>query len=458
MLHTVAPASDTLAHSRKTRRLRAADIPRFTLFGLALAVVLLAMSAFSSARKSSADDESLIAAHWMVRVLAGEQPPQGVAESSRAPGYSLVVAMLAQVTPQTEAALACWGKGQRTCRVMSAPFLVVAQILAVIAILLLSFRLASNLSGDAGIALIAAILTYMSMRLGDFAGMLRPYVWYQLFLMLYLVLLTQPHAQRFCLREVGAGIALAFAIQFEPVSVILVPFTVLLLVFRRAGNAGRSRFATVAAVAFLISATAAAVGLLWAAGVLSYNSTSFARAIAFALSERMAFVGINSSTSLAMIVTMVPTFGDLAALMLPASEIKRMAIGSLPGSLVYEGTAQLLPDALARGGGTGFGAIAVLLKDRLIDQPLAFLISIPPMIARGLFAGSGIIGLIGLLHVRSMLSLARAEDRLHAHLLVVVPAVALLLANALFTANPFWLNPVLPFVYAYAIVYVAGGW
>jgi hypothetical protein len=57
-----------------------------------------------------------------------------------------------------------------------------------------------------------------------------------------------------------------------------------------------------------------------------------------------------------------------------------------------------------------------------------------------------------------MLAYARADARLPLHRLVFIPVLAMLAINVLVTGNPFWSNPLLPFVYAYAIAYVAAGW
>ena len=42
-------------------------------------------------------------------------------------------------------------------------------------------------------------------------------------------------------------------------------------------------------------------------------------------------------------------------------------------------------------------------------------------------------------------------------LVIVLPIVALFIVNTLLTGNAHWLNPMLPFVYCYAIAYVASG-
>ena len=77
---------------------------------------------------------------------------------------------------------------------------------------------------------------------------------------------------------------------------------------------------------------------------------------------------------------------------------------------------------------------------------------------RGLWGGAGIVGLIGIFHVRRMLQFARADGRLGVHLTAILPIFGLLLLNTLLTHNSYWLNPMIAFAYAYAIAYVACGW
>ncbi|NJO34588.1 MAG: hypothetical protein HC869_17105 [Rhodospirillales bacterium] len=67
------------------------------------------------------------------------------------------------------------------------------------------------------------------------------------------------------------------------------------------------------------------------------------------------------------------------------------------------------------------------------------------------------IALFGAFYVRRMVAYARADQRLIDHLVVLVPIAALFIINTLLTSNVYWLNPLLPFVYSYAIAYVASG-
>jgi hypothetical protein len=448
--------------ARWTAALRALDWTsrRALAAGLLLAVLALALAAISSARRSSVDEGSVLAAHWMLRSLAGRPPPAGVVESGRPPGYAIVLTGIALVTPGTRAALACWAEPGRTCRATSLPFVLLAQLLAAVSVLALSFRLAHTLSGDGHIALLATILAWIGTRPGEFAGLVRPHIWYLLLLILALALLTEAVGRRSARVALGAGAALGMAALFEPVAAVLVPVAALsLAVAMREGTAGaREQSGVVAMAALLAGALVAAFGLLQIAASLDYGTSGISMHLATGLAERMAFVGIERSTSLAMIATSIPVIGDLVSTLLPAGELRRIGLGAVPGSLAWEGTERLLPDALARGGGSGRGALAVLLGERLAGQPAAYAASLPSMLARGLFAGGGIVALIGIFHVGQMLRLARAEGRLAAHLLVLIPVATLLLANALLTGNAFWLNPALPLVYAYAIAYVAAGW
>ena len=87
----------------------------------------------------------------------------------------------------------------------------------------------------------------------------------------------------------------------------------------------------------------------------------------------------------------------------------------------------------------------------------SYLWSVPPIVGRGIWAGAGLIALFGLFHLPALVRYSRADGRLRDLGVVVWPIVALFIVNSLLTSNSFWLNPLLPFLYSYAIAYVAAG-
>jgi hypothetical protein len=98
-----------------------------------------------------------------------------------------------------------------------------------------------------------------------------------------------------------------------------------------------------------------------------------------------------------------------------------------------------------------------LLREHVTAEIGAYLWSLPPIVSRGIWAGGGVVALFGLFHMRRAIAYARVDGRLGDLLVVVLPVVSLFVVNTLFTGNAYWLNPMLPFVYCYAIAYVASG-
>ncbi|MFM9939400.1 MAG: hypothetical protein ACKVP7_07885 [Hyphomicrobiaceae bacterium] len=372
-----------------------------------------------------------------------------------------MLTVLATVTPRTNSGLACWAAGDETCRsVSSLAFVIGAQLLAALAVIMLMYHLAHRLSGRSAIALLATGLSYLSLRLGQFAGFAKGDIWYVLFLLLYFSGLTEAVARRSPWYALASGAALGMSILFQPLAAVLALVTPVQIMMGkpRAAVEANPISPMLMSGSFVAGIALSAIGLLWLAIGASYDGTAMLRHVAKGLSERVAFVGLERSTWFSAVVTSVPWIGEMLSGLLPVSELRKLSIGSVPGSLAFLGAEQIYPNTLAAAGGDGSSTLKLLLRDWVMGNPYGYVLSIVPVLARGVFAGGGIIALAGLFHLGAMLAFARAEDRLDVHLLVLVPVATLLAVNVLFTGNAFWLNPMLPFVYAYAIAYVSGGW
>jgi sulfotransferase family protein len=97
-----------------------------------------------------------------------------------------------------------------------------------------------------------------------------------------------------------------------------------------------------------------------------------------------------------------------------------------------------------------------LARTHVVDDAAAYLAATPSLLNRGIWAGADIVALIGLFHLRRLVTFARADGRMATLLIVLTPATALLVANSLLTSNQPWSNPALPFLWAFAIAYVVG--
>ena len=392
---------------------------------------------------------SLAQARGFLATAASAAPVAPVLYGSP-PGYALVLAGLAAIDGGTAAGLDCIAATPETCGRRAWPFVVGVQVLIAIATLLLVLALAWRLSGQAPIALLTLVLVFFASRPGEAASSLRPGIWYLFFLLAFLVLSNESLRRRSTAWTSASGVALGMAVLFEPYAIVIASVVAIWLL-------GRGRHGVPMAAGLLIgTALTATCGLVWAgrhgydpASVLSYQTRL--------LAQRLAFLSLEPGSWIAALVVPIPLLGDWLALVLPDAMVRKLgAFG--PGTLLMEGANVIQPQAFAKAAGEPAGAIAWLLHDRLMANPVAYLASLPPVLARGLWGGGGIVALIGILHVKGMLGFARADWRHDEHVLAMLPALTLLAVNTLVTDNSHWLNPLLPILYAYAFAYVAAGW
>ena len=426
----------------------------------AIVGVWLALGWLSTSRGPSVDVESAISAYWVTQSIRGADVQQGLEGHSRPAGYTLVLTTLAFLTPGTLADMKCWVDNPRTCASGHFTYVIAVQLLVAALIMLLAYRLARRLSGSTEIALIAMMLTLFAMRTGEFAGIVRAAIWFQFFLLLHFWFLVEAVHRRSLTWALAAGCAAGLFALFEPLALLIVPLSAVQLHLALSQDADHSPpFAPVLFSASVLAASiVTAGGLLYILAIHSYDTSAMMRHLGLAFGQRVAFNGLDPSTWLLGMVAPIPWLGDFFMSLVPLSEARKLSVGAVPGSLVDVGTTTIFADAVARTGGDMTSAIQLLVRERVLEQPIAYALSLPPVLARGLFAGGGIIALIGLFHMRRMLQYARVQDQIRPLLLVVVPVFGLLILNTLLTSNEFWLNPMLPFIYAYAIAYVSGGW
>lgn len=94
-----------------------------------------------------------------------------------------------------------------------------------------------------------------------------------------------------------------------------------------------------------------------------------------------------------------------------------------------------------------------------IDGPsdmLSYLIATPGIFMRGLWVGTPILSVLGLIHLPSLLKFSREDARLGPTLLVAIPILSLVVINTLVTANRPEYNVGLVFLLCYATAYLIG--
>jgi hypothetical protein len=246
---------------------------------------------------------------------------------------------------------------------------------------------------------------------------------------------------------------LSLSTLFEPLTTFVIPIAALLCFLSSNGGREQALRPTIRCVALLAGA-GLGFGLLMLAASLSYDVNAAARHVGRHLAERAAFTGMDVRTWVTALIVPIPLVGDWLQ---PLFSDAAQGVGTTrTGSIAGDGMIRLFEAGMAKGG-SPWGAVQWLIGTYMAGQIGTYLWSLPPMTSRGIWAGGGVVALFGLFHVRRTLAYARVENRVADLLIVALPILALLVVNTLLTGNAYWLNPMLPFVYCYAIAYVASG-
>jgi uncharacterized membrane protein len=434
---------------RAVPRLHWKASPRILLLGLlgALAVTMMGAAFFSGQPDvAEGDRASLLTAHAM---HAGSKPADVL--QLRAPGYPMVLAAAARLSPDFADGLNCVPNGQG-CRFGTAGrVLIAAQFLLAVAALVLAYALAWQLSRSVEVAALTALLAAACGRYGDSAATFVPVTWYQAGALLSFYLIATALIRPGMLRAIGAGICIATTSLFEPTFLVVAPVAAALLV--TLGD--RSRTDALVGFALLVAAGATLAGMLSASSTAQYDVSAIGRHMSWHLAERVAFNEVDGFAWWAGVVLPIPILGNIAVGILPEATVTSFGYYT-PGAYVHHGANVIFPAALARPAGS-LAQLASIASEHIVGQPIAFLTALPPLLLRGLLAATGLIGLVGLLHVPRMVRWSRCEQTRSAMIGVLVCTGALLVVNTLLTANPAGLNPTLAFVFAFAIAYVATG-
>lgn len=418
---------------------------------LAIMAVIVLGQALTKHRTDpgSADEASIIVARALYSgATQAEAEPRE--RQIRPPGYPLILAAMAYLDPGVAEGLSCAGRPPKGCET-GFPFLsvVIIQSLAAVLALVLVYRLALRLSASREIALITLLLAFIWGRFSDFSGNLFAHTWYQLGVVATLYLLI-PAGRRLTVgRTLGAGTVAGVTGLIEPTFLVIVPVAALLLAFSHGAAGLRSAGVLIAACALTI------VAVLGAAEAMGYDPQGIARHMAWGLAERVAFNRLEGASWWAAILLPIPVFGPLFSLFF-STEIVDSFGYYRPGTYVFDGTTRILPEALAQSG-DAWQQFFWLIRTHVVNDLAAYLSSSGALVMRGVWAGGTLIALVGIFQVSAMLRWARIDGQYEMALRVVVLTAALLVAGTLLTSNPMYLNPMLVFLYAYAIAYVAGG-
>lgn len=374
------------------------------------------------------------------------------AREQSAPGYALVLFAVAWLDDAFAAALVCRA-GAGDCKAASIRPLQLVQLAVAVAGLALAMAAAAGLSGSSSVALLTGLLLFVASPIGEAAAFAAPFVWVPALLALYALLAVAARRRRSLLLVLAAGGVLGAAALFAPVLAAAPVVTGVALAF-----AARSDGASLSAAS--LQGLAPAAG---AAGVLAlalsalldsglYDIDAALRALAYDFELRAAFNQMSPAMAMTGTLLPLPVIGGLVQMISPDALTDPFG-PFVAGTFVTEGAA-------------AWRAFPYLAEDpraalslachRLAADPAGYLMSMPAVAMRGLLGGADLIGLIGLLHMKTLVAWHRADRRLLLLVAVAVPCLLLFLANTALTANLPMTNMPLAFLHAYAIAYVAG--
>ena len=421
------------------------------LICIALAVAVRAINVARSGA-NTIDIGAVKLAGDLFRNLTSDTAVPRTTQHKRMPGLALLLTAAAVVDTRVRQGLACGITDRTHCRPELFASVLAAQVMAAVAALGMLLIIAWRLSGSWEIALITLVLTFVATRPGEAAGQVNAMIWYQflLTLSLFLAVLAQRRSAALAL---GAGMALGASALFEPTTAVIIPVAAVLFLLSGSDRSERRSVQMLCAASFM-SGALLSLAVFFAAENLSYDTNAVLGHLARHAAERVAFHSMDATTWVQSLIVPIPLVGDwLRELLGPAATKFGM---SRPGSIFLEGPAKIYPDSVANSA-SAFGSVMWIVREKILGEIGAYTASAPSLICRGLWAGGGVIALFGVFHVRRMLAYARADQRITDHLVVLVPIAALFVVNSLLTSNGYWLNPLLPFVYSYAIAYVASG-
>nr|MCH9765954.1 hypothetical protein [Alphaproteobacteria bacterium] len=148
----------------------------------------------------------------------------------------------------------------------------------------------------------------------------------------------------------------------------------------------------------------------------------------------------------------LPFVGGLADNLFGAEVVRNLATDHAHDPLpqnardIYHAALASAPDALSQ--------ICWLFKTHVLGDFASYSATLPSVLMHGLWAGTPILSLLGLLHLKPLLAYSRNDQRPLPILLVFVAVISLLVFNTLLTGNQRGNNLGLVFLYTYATAYL----
>ena len=395
--------------------------------GLLLGAIALFMFANAFGENATSSGSADRASILVARTLYAASGTSAVAiepKHLRPPAYPLILTAMAHLDAAFGDGLACATELPIGCGDVF-PFrsLVVIQVLVGVFALFLVHRLARQLSGSQEVALIALLLAFIFGGYGEFTGNLFPHAWYQLGAIASVYSIASAVSRPCAARHLAAGACIGLTSLFEPTFLVLVPVAAFALSTGRnlSPRSSKARSAGLVVAGCAIGL----IPLLLLAGTLGYDLGGIGRHMSWHLAERVAFNPMDQEAWCAGLLLPIPIIGPIAGNFLPAELIASFGYYT-PGTYVYDGANRIFPMALTQSG-TSVQQTLWIAKTHILLEPWAYLSSSGPVFVRGLFAATGLLGLVGALHLPRMLRWSQTGPTYGATMSVVVSTIALLI-------------------------------
>jgi hypothetical protein len=308
------------------------------------------------------------------------------------------------------------------------------------------------LSGSWPIALLGAFLFGRASHAPDFVPATTPLVVSQFCAVLGFALLAAGYASRRARTFAASGLAFGMAALVTPHNALLAAF-VLVAIICVAARTMVPRTAIAATAAFLLGVTAAV--LPWSVrNVQHFGDPALTDDLGtHDLALRLGYNGLGVSEWTSAVALATPTLGtSLLVHLVPVDIRDNLDLGVATGTLMVGYRARLLSVS----GDTPFARYVSLVADFGPSDVVRHILAMPPVLWRGHFGGSGLIGLVGLLLFAPFLRIHARRGLLAPVLLLIAPIVGLAIVTAGVSHNLWWYNLLMPLVLAYVVAYIAG--
>lgn len=446
---------------------RSRVLPRALLLALCLAIVgSVAFKTWRNAVKPGGDIDYTSLA--VARCLGGcpDEALTGTASSAQGrfsvmPGYPLLLRGLAAVDPSLVTAFSCTEANAQACPKASFRTLFLLQALLSVASFTLAAAVVLALTGSPVIAGLTVALYFLAVRSGEYAGIVRPHVVFQFLVMLFTLLAV--HAaqlrdgwRRALATSLAAGLAAAAAAAFEPYAIAMVPAAALAIALTPSKAGQKDHWRALVATSLLVGAVTGVVAIAELAIGLGYDPDNAVRHVAVNLTQRLTTNHLDTLSWLVALILPVPVIGPaIEHGLVPVDMARRMGL-HVPQSAIYVSHVDF--DRLVAESRSATSALLALMHQGMIAQTFRYIAGLVPTLGRGFWAAADLVALLGVLHLGRMMAYARVDGTRRQLRAVAWPAMALLVANALLTFNFALYNPIIPFMFAFAIAYVAAGW